>query len=317
MTSYGRRCTPAERMLRRDGGDEVIVVAGGSGLLGRLVVGDLVARGEQVRVLVRERARARIILGDDVDVVTADVRSRQGLDDLVDGASAVVSAVHGFSGGRGAGPAQVDHRGNVHLIDAAAGTGTHVVLVSVLGASTSSPLDLFRAKAHAEQHLRRSATPWTIVRPSAYLETWLEILTKTAGKSGRPLIFGRGERPIRFVSVTDVAAVLTRAATDESVRGRIFDVAGEPLTMTELARALQDARGWHGSPRHLSRLALRVMSLAARPISPAFARQNRMALAMDTGQLPGCTSAADSLGLPMHALADVLARFVARGGTPT
>lgn len=304
-------CAPRYmRVSRHDRGD-VIVVAGGSGLLGRQVVSELVARGERVRVLVRDAGRARSVLGEDAQVVAGDVRRRDGLDELVAGARVVVSAVHGFLGGRGAGPVQVDERGNANLVDAATAAGADVALVSVLGASPDSPVELFRAKHHAEQHLRRAATAWTIVRPAAYLETWLAILTKTAGRSGRPLIFGRGDMPIRFVSVLDVAAVVTRAATDATLRGRVLEVAGEPLTMTGLARSLQDARGWHGTPRHLPRAVLRTLSIAARPINPAFARQNQTAFAMDTGPLTADVRAADDLGLPAHPLADVIVDFVA------
>jgi uncharacterized protein YbjT (DUF2867 family) len=294
----------------------MIVVAGGSGLLGRQVVEDLLARGEAVRVLVRDPERARRVLGDDVDVVAGDVRSPQGLDEVVAGARVVISAVHGFLGGRGAGPAEVDRRGNANLVDAAKAASADVVLVSVLGAAPDSPVELFRAKHQAEKQLRGSGTPWTIVRPAAYLETWLAILTKTAGRSGRPLIFGRGVEPIQFVSAADVATVVTRAATDPALRGRVLELTGEPLTMTDLARALQRARGWHGSPRHLPRAVLRTLAFAARPISPSFARQNLTALAMDTGPLSvggasGSTTSSTALDEPAHSLAEVLARPVA------
>lgn len=309
MTPCAPKCTRTPGHDR----DDMIVVAGGSGLLGRLVVNDLAARGERVRVLVRDIGRARSVLGDDVEVVAGDVRSRHGLDEMVTGARVVVSAVHGFLGGRGAGPAEVDERGNANLVDAATAAGAHVVLVSVLGASPDSPVELFRAKYHAEQQLRRGAASWTIVRPAAYLETWLAILTKTAGTSGRPLIFGRGKALIRFVSAADVASVVSHAATDATLRGRVLEIAGEPLTMIDLARALQEARGWQGSPRHLPRSVLRTLAIAARPISPAFARQNHTALAMDSGQLTtDATPAGDTLALPTHPLSYVLARFVAR-----
>jgi len=287
----------------------VIIVAGGSGLLGQHVVTDLLAHGEKVRVLVRDAARARALFGDAVELVAGDVRRADGLDELVAGASVVVSAVHGFLGGRGAGPVEVDERGNANLVAAASAAGAGVVLVSVLGASPDSPVDLLRAKHAAEQHLRGSETPFTIVRASAYLETWLSVLTKTAGKSGRPLIFGRGEQPILFVSALDVAAVVSRAATDSTLRGQVLEIAGEPITMTELARALQDTRGWHGAPRHLPRPLLRALSVLARPISPAFARQNQTALAMDIGVLAVDAAAASPLGLPRQTLPDVLARF--------
>jgi uncharacterized protein YbjT (DUF2867 family) len=289
----------------------VIVVAGGSGLMGRHLVSELVARSERVRVLVRDRERARSVLDGDVEVVAGDVRSRDGLDELLAGARVVVSAVHGFLGGRGAGPVQVDERGNANLVDAAAVAGADVVLVSVLGAAPNSAAELFRAKYHAEQHLRRSATPWTIVRPAAYLETWLAILTKTAGSSGRPLIFGRGKTPIPFISVLDVAALVTHAVTDAALRGQVLELASAQLTMTGLARAVQDAHGWRDPARHLPRPVLRTLAVAARPISPAFARQNRTALAMDTGKLTVDAPVTNTLGLPTHTLSDALARFVA------
>jgi hypothetical protein len=56
---------------------------------------------------------------------------------------------------------------------------------------------------------------------------------------------------------------------------------------------------------------LRTLAVAARPISPAFARQNRTALAMDTGKLTVDAPVTNTLGLPTHTLSDALARFVA------
>ncbi|MFP3394400.1 hypothetical protein SB782_37115, partial [Brevibacillus sp. SIMBA_076] len=81
-------------------------------------------------------------------------------------------------------------------------------------------------------------------------------------------------RPIPFVSAADVATVVARAIDDLSVRGRVLELAGEAVTMTELAQALQAERGWHGRLRHVPRPMLRVLSVVARPVSPAFARQN-------------------------------------------
>ena len=261
----------------------MIVVAGGSGLLGREVVSRLLAGGERVTVLVRDADRARSVLGSGVDVVRADVRRREGLDAAVAGADVVISAVHGFLGGRGAGPAEIDERGNAHLIDAAAAVGAQFVLVSVSGAAPDHPLDLFRAKYAAEQYLTASTAPWTIVRPPAYRETWLGILAETAGSTGRPLVFGRGEQPIPFASVADVADAVCRAAVEPELRGRVVEVAGEPLTMNQLARTVQEARDWHGSLRHVPRPLLRAIAVALAPVNPAFARQNRAALVMDTG----------------------------------
>jgi NADH dehydrogenase len=288
----------------------VIVVAGGSGTLGRLVVANLLDRGEPVRVLVRDAARGRAVLGADVDVVAGDIRQTAGLDQVVAGASALVLAVHGFLGGRGAGPAEVDDRGNANLIDAAAKADADVVLVSVLGAAQNSPVDFFRAKHAAEQNVRLGRTPWTIVRAGPFLETWLAVLATTAGTSGRPLVFGRGDQPLPFVSALDVAAVVARSATDTTLRGSVLEIAGEPIAMTDLARALQQSRQWRGSPRHVPRAVLRALAVLARPLNPGFARQNRTALAMDTGQVAVPAAAANPLGPPPRTVADVVAGSV-------
>lgn len=286
----------------------MIIVAGGSGLLGRQIVGDLLARGQSVRALARDADRARTVLGDRVDIVAADIRNPAGLDAAVAGASMIISAVHGFLGGRGAGPVEVDERGTANLVQAAAATGAGLTLVSVIGAAADSSLELFRAKHAAEMHLRTSGVPWTIVRAGPYLETWLTILAETAGKSGRPMIFGRGRQPLDFVAVADVATVVTRACLDPALRGQVLEVAGPPVTMTELAHALQEARGWHGNLRHVPRPILRAAAILAGPVNPAFARKNRTALVMDTTTTKTRTVATDLLGRAPRNVAEVLSR---------
>ena len=260
----------------------MILVAGGTGLLGRQVVARLCAEGRPVRVLSRDATRARELLGPHVEVVEGDVRQATSVAAAMAGVSVAVSAVHGFLGGRGAGPSDIDVRGNATIVSAAKGVGADVVLLSVLGASATSDLELFRAKWAAEQLLRASGTGWTIVRPAAYLETWTGILRDTAKKSGRPLVFGKGLQPIAFVSATDVARAVVDAVGDKALRGRVLELAGERLTLTALAAAVQYADGRTTVARHLPRGLLRLAGLLAAPISPAFARQNRTALAMDT-----------------------------------
>ncbi|MBJ7593859.1 MAG: NAD(P)H-binding protein [Candidatus Dormibacteraeota bacterium] len=132
-------------------------------------------------------------------------------------------------------------------------------------------MELFRAKYAAEQHLRASTAPWTIVRATAFVELWADILAK-------PMVFGRGDNPINFVSVHDVAAVVARAAVDTGLRGQTLDVGGpNNLTFTQLVAELQSLRGDTRTVRHIPRAMLRVMS----PLS----RKAAAALAMDTTDL--------------------------------
>ncbi len=81
-------------------------------------------------------------------------------------------------------------------------------------------------KHAAERHALASSVPTTTVRATAFAELWIELLRQTAGRSGRPLVFGRGDNPINFVSVVDVAALVERAATDTATRGQTLEIGG-------------------------------------------------------------------------------------------
>jgi NADH dehydrogenase len=260
----------------------MILVAGGTGCLGSVVANRLQQRGEAVRVLSRGLAPHPGTLDPGVDVVRADVRDPASLEKPMEGVDVVVSAVQGFMGPGGVTPQSVDRDGNIHLVEAAERAGAHVVMVSVVGASPESPMALMRAKYDAEQRLRASSCPWTIVRAEANAETWAQLIERTAGTSHRPVVFGRGDNPITWVSVADVASLVERAVLDETLRGRVLEICGpEPVTLTGLAEMVMAHHGWAGTPRHVPRLALHVMADTVGLFKPAMALQARAALAMD------------------------------------
>jgi len=137
----------------------MILIAGGTGILGTKLVDRLLSRGLSVRVLARNPSRSSHPVSARVEMVPGDVRDPTSLVRPMTGVDAVVSAVHGFSGLGGNSPESVDFRGNANLIDAAAAAGAAVVLMSVVGASAESPMELFRMKYSAEQHLRTTGIP--------------------------------------------------------------------------------------------------------------------------------------------------------------
>jgi uncharacterized protein YbjT (DUF2867 family) len=260
----------------------MILIAGGTGRLGSVLSARLIGRGLAVRVLTRVPARADYLAALGVDVATGDVRDRVSLQAAVRGADVVVSAIHGFTGPRGTSPATIDYQGNVNLIDAARAADAQLVLMSVVGAAADSPMELFRMKHAAEQHLRAGDGDWTIVRATAFLELWIGVLAKTAARSGRPVVFGRGDNPINFVSVMDVAGLVEQAVTDPATRGRILEIGGpEGFSFNQLAAAIQQAAGRTAAPRHVPHLMLWLMARSAGYLRPELGRQARGALVMD------------------------------------
>ena len=279
----------------------MILVAGGTGRLGTLVVSGLAGRGLQVRVLTRDPARASHLVGSGAEIVRGDVRDRPSIQRAMADIDTAVSAVHGFAGPGRVTPASVDRDGNANLIEAAAAVHADVVLVSVVGASSDHPMELFRAKHQAEQCLRGSSTSWTIVRATAFVELWADIMSN-------PIVFGRGDNPINFVSVRDVAAVVERAIVDTSLRGQIVEVGGpENLTFNQLVASLLELRGQRRKVWHVPRGMLRVMA----PTS----RRARAAIAMDTTEMTFQPSTAPCpVRLPMTDIRTALTRASARDG---
>ena len=194
-----------------------------------------------------------------------------------------MSAIQGFAGPGGVTPESVDRDGNANLVAAAKAEGSDMVLVSVVGASADSAMELFRMKAAAEENLINSGVPWTIVRASGFLELYLDLMRRSAGKAGRPLVFGHGQNPINFVRVADVADAVVRATIDPALRGRTLNVCGTNLTLNAVAVMVQQELGSdEKAPRHVPRSVLRVLAASRVFNNSAVSRQASAALVMDS-----------------------------------
>jgi uncharacterized protein YbjT (DUF2867 family) len=262
----------------------MILLAGGTGRLGTNVVGLLRQRGLSVRVLTRDRNRATPFGGAGVEIVEGDVRDHAAVRRAVEGAKTVVSAIQGFAGTKGGSPATIDRDGNRNLIQAAREAGVeHLVLVSVWGASPDHAMDLMRMKYTAEQDLKGSGLAWTIVRPSAYMETWCEVLGRPLLQKGKTKLFGRGRNPINWVSTSDVARFVELAIIDPAMRGVTIDVGGpENMTMSEFVEVFRTQTASIGGVGHVPLAAMRLMAMSMRLLNPSMARQIQAGIIMDT-----------------------------------
>ena len=264
----------------------MILVAGGTGHLGTALVGLLAARGTRVRILSRNPTRARSLVPESVEIVAGDIRVGSSLEAALAGVETVISVVTGFGPG-GSGPQKVDLEGNPNLIDAATAAGVkHFILISIHGAASNHAMELYRAKFMAEERLRASALDWTIIRPTVFMELWAGIIGDPLLKTGTATVFGRGENPINFVSVRDVARLIEQAVVDPLLRGRTLDVGGpESLSANRLVEIIAESNGRPAKARHIPVAALRLGALALRPFRPDIAGLLQAAVLMDTSDM--------------------------------
>jgi uncharacterized protein YbjT (DUF2867 family) len=262
-------------------------IAGGTGTLGTRVVQRLTGRGLRVRVLTHEPARAAHLAGPLVEIVVGDVQDPRAVARAVDGAQTVISAIHGLAGHGDDSPRTVDGQGNSNLIQAARAAGVEqFVLVSIQGAAPDHPLDLARMKYTAEQELKASGLAWTIIRPTAYMETWGQLIGEPLLRDGKTRIFGRGTNPINFVSAHDVAHVVERGATDPCLRASAVDVGGPAnLSMRQFVQTFEAVTGKTGAVSAVLRPVMRLMAALLRPVNPTMARQIQAGVVMDTADM--------------------------------
>jgi NADH dehydrogenase len=225
-----------------------IVLAGGTGFLGRHICTALIEGGHVVRVLGRSPARAaRISQTAPATAIRADVTKPETLIGTLDWADAVVGAVQ-FPNHpvevprRGLTYDAFDYRGTENLVNEAVRAGVErYVYLSGAGANTASDKTWYRAKGYAERAVRNSGLDYAIVRPSwAYgpEDRALNRLATIARFS--PIVPRLGVRPqlVQPVSADDIALAFRRIFERHDAWGETFEIGGPVMTMQEILETL-------------------------------------------------------------------------------
>ncbi|MFJ3494533.1 SDR family oxidoreductase [Streptomyces sp. NPDC086091] len=199
-----------------------ILVTGGTGTLGRLVVGRLRADGHEVRVLSRS-ARPYAV----------DLRAGgPGLDTALAGVDTVVHCASSPRGG--------DEEAAGHLIDAARRAGVaHLVYISIVGVDRV-PFGYYRAKHAVEGLVAGSGLGWTVLRATQFHDLLVQLFDGLAKLPVLLLPAGVSDQPVEVAEVADRLAELAGGPP----AGRVEDLGGpEVRTFASLARAYLTATG--------------------------------------------------------------------------
>ncbi|MFI7665508.1 SDR family oxidoreductase [Nocardia sp. NPDC049526] len=285
----------------------MFLVVGGTGVVGRQVVERLVAAGAPVRVLTRNPAHAL----PGVEVAVGDLHDGSVVSAL-GGVTRVVCTVHGGEGKGRNGPRGLEGAALPGLIDAATEAGvTNFVYLSATSADADSPVDLFRGKAQVEALLDRGRMPYTVLRPTHLMETWVPMLADSLVKSSRALVFGSGNNPVSFVAGADIAAAAVQFASRQGI-GRTVELGGpDNWTLRELNTQIAQRLGIAiGKETALSARMLRISAAAVRPFDEVQARRMRLGALLDSRpQTVDAGAVWEELGIAPARLVDWLDRL--------
>jgi uncharacterized protein YbjT (DUF2867 family) len=267
----------------------MILVCGGTGLLGSRIVEHLLDADQQVRALVRPDTDASALQAAGVAIARGDLRGPTSVRRALVGIDTVVTSANALSrildGDKDLTIADVDLAGNLDLIRAAEEEGVRrFVLVSAtgLGHGLERLAPFMEAKWHAEQALRASSMETVVVRSDMQMEVWLEPLSGIEPEKGKAVVYGRGQAAHRYIATDDLAALCAHlAAADKPPR--VVEVGGpEALTRNQVVAAFAAAAGKQLRVRHVPRGVLDISSRALWNTKPALASMLAMALFNDT-----------------------------------
>jgi NADH dehydrogenase len=199
------------------------------------------------------------------------------------------------------------------VIEAARSIGAgKAVLVSAVGADSSSRNRYYRTKGEAEELVRASGLPYTILRAPLVLGPGTEgarALARNAAQQA-PRLLGGGRNLQQPLDVGDLARACLRATQLEVAADRLLELVGpESLPDRELveraARALGGEVRIGSTPVGLVKWLARVRTLVT---GPGFSADAVEVITDDTQLDPG--PAAQALGIELTSLDEMIARSV-------
>jgi uncharacterized protein YbjT (DUF2867 family) len=277
-----------------------VLVAGATGTQGGAVVDALLsgAYGDfEVYGLTRdeESEAAEELSERGVTVVEGDMTDEERMADLCADVDGVFVVTTPFEDGL-----EAEREQGRALIGAAADAGAHVVFASAAGSFFQIGVPHVDSKHVIEQNLYNRTVSRTIVRPVHFMQNFESKAEEIRdGELALPLDH---DVPLELVDAADVGRFAAMAFADpETFGGATFELAGDALTLDEMADAFGDALGREVTPTSLDVSDYDVREAAGRDVAKLFEWYNTGGYGVDVDAL------AEKFGVRPRTFADYLA----------
>jgi NAD(P)H dehydrogenase (quinone) len=212
-----------------------VAVTASSGQLGGAIVKELIGAigKENIVGTARNPSNAKDL---GVTVKSGDYNRKSDFDEAFKGID-VVLIVSGMD--------VPDKRVEQHrnIIHAAKDAGVRkIVYTSIIGKEGTSTFDaIIRSNRQTEQDIRKSGLEWCIGRNGLYIEPDVEYM-ETYKKEGKIVNCAAGGL-CSYVARSELAIAFTQMILNDDRNGRVFNLAGNPITQEELTCYLNSAYG--------------------------------------------------------------------------
>ncbi|HXY53865.1 MAG TPA: complex I NDUFA9 subunit family protein [Nitrospirota bacterium] len=225
----------------------MILVTGGTGFVGGHLIRRLRRDALPVRALARHPDRAQALIDLGVEVVPGDIENKTALEKAVEGVERVVHLVGIIQEVPGVSFRTVHVEGTRNMVEAARKAGVlHFFHQSALGTRPGAKSEYHRTKWEAEELVRKSGIPFTILRPSLIYgpgDAFTSRLSEVLRRAPVMPVIGSGKSRVQPIYIDDVVSCMVKALTDNAFLNEIYEIGGpQQLTyeevMVEIAKAL-------------------------------------------------------------------------------
>jgi uncharacterized protein YbjT (DUF2867 family) len=194
----------------------MILLTGATGTTGQETVRQLLEKKVPFRVMSRDIARAKSVLGPDLDYVQGDFAAPDTLAAAFDGIKRL-SLLCAFS------EKMVAHELNAVAAAKRAGI-SHIVKMSAIGSAPDAPTMIRRWHGEIEQRIEREGFVFTNLWPNAFMQNFRRFAPFI--KKDGVFYAALGDSRVALVDVVDVAAVTVAALTEDGHEEQTYEITG-------------------------------------------------------------------------------------------
>jgi uncharacterized protein YbjT (DUF2867 family) len=192
----------------------MILITGGTGLVGGGILRSLSQQGVPARALVRDPQKATALPG--ITWVTGDLANRDSLKKAFEG-------VRTFFLVTGIAEDMVAVQNNGIAAARAAGV-KHIVKLSAFGASDHSNAPICQMHYQVEKEMQNSGMEWTILRPHHFMQNLLSQIPYITREG--VVYSASGDGKIPYIDASDIAAVAAVTLTKPGHHGKKYVITG-------------------------------------------------------------------------------------------